>query len=428
MDTGELSNVVHVPEHAGRIVRSRLGLSGSDPLRVTFVPGPGDVAGTFDYWRSGQHDPRVPCITYSLMFYELMTQLNAYCQIIAHHRIGDSAAAAGKRFRFDQVNERSAKGWIDRVRSRAALADEIVDLTNDFNPHVVVISTHAPKRSWQPLSRGRTLILSMHNTFWPMQRPPRTLKGRLRKAMLIHMARSLDGAICTSHECARQIAALTGGRFEAEVECPQILREQALIEPDAVRDLLFLGRIERFKGVFMLIDVFEQLAAAYPYLTLTLAGSGSADTAVTQRIAASPHRDKISFVGSLESEQVHAAIAAADLLICPTMASFNEGLALVGFEAASHGVPSVLSSVVPAADLLADSCVVYEADNPEALAAAMNGLIADKKAYRDLCAATASVRQKIFDRSLSWGSGLFNALAKDPTSGDTVRSEQVMGY
>lgn len=411
MNSSALSDVVHIPDDAGKIVRNQLGLSPSDPLRVTFIPGPGDVAGTFDYWRSGRHDARVPSITYSLMFYELMVQLDARCQIIAHHPIGESAAEPGERFRFDQVTQRPAKGRIDRSRSRAELADELVALTNDFDPHVVILSTHGPSSAWKPLSRGRRLILSVHNTFWPMHRPPRSLKGRLRKAVLSHRTRALDGAICTSHECARQLATLTRDRFLAEVECPQILRTHPLAKADAVRDLLFLGRIERSKGVFMLIDVFEQLAAAHPQLTLTIAGSGSADAALAKRIAASPHQDRIAFPGRLNSDEVHVAIAKADLLVCPTMTTFNEGLALVGFEAAAHGVPSVLSSIVPASDLLANSCVVYEADNPDSLAASLSRLIGDKMAYRDLCAATASVRDKIYDRSLSWGSGLFKVLA-----------------
>ncbi|GHD98609.1 hypothetical protein U879_14145 [Defluviimonas sp. 20V17] len=411
MNSNLLSDVVHVPDDAGKIVRHRLGLSGSDPLKVTFIPGPGDVAGTFDYWRRGQHDPRVPSITYSLMFYELMEQLDARCQIIAHHPIGESAAEPGDRFRFDQVTQRPSKGRFDRARSRAQLADDLVRLTNDFDPHAVIISTHGPNRSWKRLSRGRLLVLSVHNTFWPMHRPPQGLKGRLRKAVLSHRTHVLDGAICTSHECARQLAILTGNRISAQVECPQILQTHPLAKADAVRDLLFLGRIERSKGVFMLIDVFEQLAAAHPRLSLTIAGSGSADAELSQRIAASPQRDRIAFPGRLNSDQVHVAIAKADLLVCPTMTTFNEGLALVGFEAAAHGVPSVLSSVVPAQDLLADSCIVFEADDPQALAAALSGVIENKHAYRDLCAATAAVRDKIYDRSLSWGSGLFKALA-----------------
>lgn len=414
MTSSMLSDVVHVPDDAGRIVRNRLGLSWSDPLKVTFIPGPGDVAGTFDHWRRGQHDPRVPSITYSLMFYELMSQLDAHCQIIAHHPIGDSAANPGDRFRFDQVTQRPAKGRFDRARSRAELADDLVRLTDDFAPHAVVVSTHGPNRSWKGLSRGRLLILSVHNTFWPMHRPPHGLKARLRKAVLSRRTRALDGAICTSHECARQLAILAGERISAQVECPQILRRHPPISADAARHLLFLGRIERSKGVFMLIEVFEQLAAAQPMLRLTIAGSGSAEAELAQRIAASPRRDRIAFPGRLDSEAVHRAIAQADLLVCPTMTTFNEGLALVGFEAAAHGVPSVLSSVVPAQDLLADSCVVFKADDPGALASALAGVIEDKQAYRDLCAATAAVRDKIYDRSLSWGSGLYKALAGAP--------------
>ena len=160
----------------------------------------------------------------------------------------------------------------------------------------------------------------------------------------------------------------------------------------------------------MLLEVFEKLAIQHPELTLHIAGSGGADDALKAKLAASANAKQIEFLGRIGSDAVHSTIAAADLLVCPTMSDFNEGLAVVGFEAAAHGIPTVLSSVVPAVELLGEGCAVYQADNATALEATIAGLIENPETYQKLCGATALVREKMYDRSLSWGSGLFRTL------------------
>lgn len=407
-----IDDVIVIPEGAGADLRRHLGLQHSESVRVTFIPGPGDVAGTFDYWRAGRHEPRVPIVAYSLMFYELMERLNARCQIIAIHPIGTSARSADDKFGFEQVTPLPATNRWSWMRSRRKHARDLISMVGAFDPHVIVTSTHNPPSSWKSLAQGRKLVLTAHNSFWPMGRPPKDIKGRLRKALLSSQAAALDAAICTSHECARQVADITGGRVQGEVQCPQVVARYPIQQRDVARNLLFLGRIEDSKGLFLLIDAFERVAQRHRDLTLVIVGSGSAEKALKVRLAASAHADQITFLGRVGSEEVHSAIAAADLLVCPTMTSFNEGLAVVGFEAAAHGIPAVLSSVVPAVDLLGESSTIYEADNGTALAQAISSLIEDPSAYRDRCEATSAVRDKIYDRSLSWGSGLFRALIK----------------
>lgn len=408
----DLASVISLPNGADAELRRSLKLRDGEPMRVTFIPGPGDVAGTFDHWRVQRHEPRVPTIAYSLMFYELMSRLGAECQIIALHPIGASARSAGSQFRFEHVTQLPASDRWSYLRSQRLYARDLISMVERYDPHIVVTSTHNPSAAWQRLSKGRKLILTAHNSFWPMGCPPRGVKSRLRKARLASQARALDAAICTSHECARQISEVTGGRIQGEVECPQVVERYPIETRTRARQLLFLGRIEQSKGVFLLLDVFDRLAAHHPDLSLVLAGSGTAEAALGYRLTTSPHRDRISFLGRVGSEGVHSAIAAADLLVCPTMTTFNEGLAVVGFEAAAHGIPTVLSSVVPARDLLGESCTVYEADDANALHQALSGLIESPETYRDKCRATAAVRDKIYDRSLSWGSGLFRALMR----------------
>lgn len=405
-----LSSVVLLPPDARSTLRRHLKLDDCQPLRVTYIPGPGDVVGTFAHWHAGRHEPRVPTVAYSLMFYELMSQLDAEAQIISIHPFDGSNVPASDRFHFEYLYPKPASGLPSYIQSRSAYARELVSLTNRFDPHVVVTATYNPSIAWRRLSKDRKLILSAHNTFWPMGHPPRDLKRRLRTGIVSWQTEALDAAICTSHECARQLYDMTAGRLPGRVEYPQIIERYSVEQREKARKLLFLGRILRSKGVFLLLDAFDRLAERHADLSLVIAGSGDAEGDVETRLAKSPHSDRISFLGRIDSDAVHREIAAADLLICPTMTSFNEGLALVGFEAAAHGIPSVLSSIVPAADLLEDSCTVFEADNENALCNALSTLVEKPEFYLEKCLATVNVRDNLYDRSHSWGSELFHTM------------------
>ena len=377
---------------------------------MAFIPGPGDVGGTFEHWRANRHEPRVPIIAYSLMFYELMKRLDAECLTISLHALGDVARSSRNQFHFEQIVPIAAAGRWSYFWSQHQFAKFITSIVDRFDPHIVVSSTHNPPSSWRQLSKNRKLVLTAHNTFWPQGGPPNGLKGRLRQALLAARAGALDAAICTSHECARQVSLLTNDQIPTEVECPQVVARYPIESRAEVRNLLFLGRIEEPKGVFLLLDVFEHIAGQYPELRLTFAGDGWATQQLEERLAKSRFSHRISFLGRVDSHGVHAAIAACDLVICPTMTSFNEGLAVVGFEAAAHGIPTLLSSVVPAAELLGNSCAVFKADDAASLRVRLYELIDHPEVYRDHCTATAIVREMIYDRSLSWASGLYRAI------------------
>lgn len=75
--------IYKLPTEIKQKIRANLGLEDGEKLRVSYITGAGDVAGTYGYWKEGKPDPRVPIITYSSMFYDLMGQLDAKSQIVS---------------------------------------------------------------------------------------------------------------------------------------------------------------------------------------------------------------------------------------------------------------------------------------------------------------------------------------------------------
>lgn len=406
----DFSSPIAISDSASFDLRRRIGLGDRDAIRVAYIPGPGDVYGTFQHWREKRHEPRVPIIAYSLMFYELMEKLQADCKVISINSLGSEKHISDGNFSFEQVSQRKFRGRWSYFWSQYLFSKDIVSIVNRYDPHIVVTSTHSPTLSWKKLSNGRKLVLTAHNTFWPKGLPPRSLKGQTRKALLEMQAKAIDAAICTSGECAQQISELTGGRVQGEVACPQIVDKYPIERRTTMRNLMFLGRLEAAKGIFMLLDAFEQIAEDHRDLTLSFVGDGTAENDLKARVATSPFSNRIKLLGRVNSVGVHEAISASDLVICPTMTTFNEGLAVVGFEAAAHGIPTLISSVVPAAELLGESCTIFNADDSLALGESLTCLIERPDLYRNQCSATAAVRDLIYNRSMSWGSGLFRAM------------------
>lgn len=370
-------------------------------VRTSYIGGPGDIGGTYDQWRQGQHDQRVPIVTYSAMFYELTEKLDLDAQVLIQNSVPDGGTG---RFKFESISrEKFSGGYLQWLRHERTYASALVEAVNRYDPDIIIVSSDAPSFSWRRLSRGRRLVLSAHNTFWPSGQKPRGIKDRLRFQFLSWRAKHLDGTVCVSHECSRQVKKLAGNDHKTRIAYPQILSRYTPSKSDRIASLLFLGRIEKFKGIFELLDAYQELKKDFPELTLSYAGTGKAADELVSRTQAT---DGVEYHGRLRSAEVHEAIRNADLVICPTTTKFNEGLAVVGFEAAAHGVPVALSSMVPAKDLLANGCIVFAPDSTEAISTAIRRLINNPEDYRSLKYETLKNREIVYDRTRSWGSQL----------------------
>jgi len=402
-----------LPAGAPDLLREKFKLLPNRRLRVAYVAGPGDVASTFEYWKKGNNDPRVPVITYSAMFFELVRNLDAEALLLTEPE--GLPTEQDQRFRFfrtPRVRPTERVAWYVAEYKFARL---VAARLRNYKPDVVLLGTDAPLFLFGMIPHGIKIILSAHNTFWPMGRRPDSIKARLKQALQGRALSRISSAVCTSYECSAQLAALIGRSEKIFVEIPQLpelpnLSSIQTSDRGPVRSVLYLGRIEVEKGVLDLLEAFEAITPYHSDLTLDFAGNGSADALLRDRIRNSRMGDRMRHLGLLSAEQVHSTLSRSDLLVCPTRSSFNEGLALVVVEAAAHGVPSITSSVVPARELMADACAVYPADDSDALRKTLERLIADREAYVALCDRVVQKRVQFSDSSQSWGAQLARAL------------------
>jgi glycosyltransferase involved in cell wall biosynthesis len=224
---------------------------------------------------------------------------------------------------------------------------------------------------------------------WPclMHYFPHRCGGRSPVTMFTRYARERErlaalhraGAIVTLSTFMRE-EYLRHGLAPARVTClpygppantPQPTR--ASRPPGAPRALLSIGRLERIKGVHVLLDALPlaRQILGQP-LALTIIGDGLERRELERRAAVVSRQDgvHVTFAGWVSPQERDRHLAEADLLVVPS--TWPEPLGLVGLEAAQAGVPAAAFDVGGIRDWLIDgqTGALASADPPTAAALA----------------------------------------------------------
>ena len=104
--------------------------------------------------------------------------------------------------------------------------------------------------------------------------------------------------------------------------------------------MIFLGRINKDKGVNELIQAFMEISPIYDNLFLLIVGPDDGEREKLEGIVGSEETNKIFFTGSTNEPQKY--LSASDILCLP---SYREGFGMVIIEAASVGLPSIGSDI-----------------------------------------------------------------------------------
>jgi glycosyltransferase involved in cell wall biosynthesis len=158
--------------------------------------------------------------------------------------------------------------------------------------------------------------------------------------------------------------------------------------------LLFLGWLERDKGIFELLEACRRLADNRRF-TLDVAGEGNAYAEASAFVARHGLNERVRFRGWLRGPQVHEALAEADVLVLP---SWAEGLPNALVEAMAAGLPVVATGVGAIPELIADrrSGMLVEPRNTESLARALGETIDDRELRESMARAAYGIAARDF--------------------------------
>lgn len=150
------------------------------------------------------------------------------------------------------------------------------------------------------------------------------------------------------------------------------------------------------KGILTLVEAWT--LRERPGTVLELVGETHADPAYEVKVRAvidAAPQGSIVVSGRVDDAALGAAYASADLFVLP---SRYEGYGIVYAEALSRGLPIVACDIGPVPDLVgSDAAMLVEADDEEALSAALDLLLGDP-ALRARMSAAASLRASLLPR------------------------------
>ncbi len=150
---------------------------------------------------------------------------------------------------------------------------------------------------------------------------------------------------------------------------------RARVPRAAIPRVLFVGWLDREKGVAELLEACRALAASHRF-TLYLAGEGNMTQAAQQYVAEHSLGDCVHFCGWLSQQQLREQYAQADVFVLP---SWSEGLPVALIEAMAAALAIVITPVGNVRDAVEDgtSALLVPPRDPPALRGALERLLTD---------------------------------------------------
>jgi glycogen(starch) synthase len=140
--------------------------------------------------------------------------------------------------------------------------------------------------------------------------------------------------------------------------------------------IVFAGRLVHEKGVQTLLDALRRLRAAHPGLRLAIAGTGPFENALHDRARKLRIARAVDWLGFVEDEELAPLLAAADVVVVP---SLYEPFGIVALEAAAAQAPVVVAESGGLVDLVTDRIATasFPPGDADALVRAIGAVLAD---------------------------------------------------
>lgn len=204
---------------------------------------------------------------------------------------------------------------------------------------------------------------------------------------------------------AGSICGVDAVRFQPNNEAKQKVRNELGIKPDA-KVILFVGRLNRDKGMLDLAAAFTTIAKQYPDVVLLLVGAEEDVPYSLISEICHEERERLHHVSFTATPEIY--MAAADIFCLP---SYREGFGMTIIEAAACGVPAVASRIYGITDAVEEgkSGLLFEAGNRAVLIEKLQELITNNQLRLQLGNAARQRAIKLF-------------------SGETIAAEMIKLY
>jgi glycosyltransferase involved in cell wall biosynthesis len=158
-------------------------------------------------------------------------------------------------------------------------------------------------------------------------------------------------------------------------------------------DGCFCGNLDKRKGVYDLIEVWQKIVACFPVAKLVVIGRGPESIRLTKEIENKKLQNNVILAGYLPEDQKISIMKSSRVFIFP---SYEEGWGIALSEAMACGLPAVCYRLA-AYDVFGNGVIKVEIGNKETMADAVFDLLSNQTKQKNL-----GDRAKEATRSLDW--------------------------
>ncbi|MEM8641836.1 MAG: glycosyltransferase family 4 protein [Cyanobacteria bacterium P01_G01_bin.54] len=385
--------------------------------RLLYASGPCDSLRLYNYYRQGEDDPTHFAVIYTQQFFDACKTLDAIGMAISPHiRAG---AIRDQQFTISHWPFFFKKGpaiayhlyriWLNlRLVVTALLfrADAVIVVGSWHHIYILFLLT------WL----GIPVIPDLHTKLWAPSAKRKGLSELILKLNSHLFSHGCQGILVVSDEIGSQIKAVTQNqnkpihRFFPTYRPHRFNHIKAVNLQASPFVVLYVGRIERNKGVCDLLEVAKRFAAEGQNIVFHLCGTGSELDKLREAAADANLQEQFYCHGHLLQEDLRNMYSQSNVVIAPTTNSFAEGFNKVALEAILAGRPIVTSSACPAlADVEAAAMVVPPGD-VKAYGNAILKLWQDKALYQAKCESALRMQAQFYDLRQGWQSTLESVL------------------
>ena len=248
-----------------------------------------------------------------------------------------------------------------------------------------IIHLHEPLGSTLPLTILRASQSVNVGTFHACHREPRGYQ--MMRPFVIRWFNKLDGKIAVSQPAMNFISKHFPGDYKIIPNGIDVEHFSAGVSPiesfcDGKLNILFVGRLEKRKGLRYLLGAYKEVKRELPHSRLIVVGPGARQE--YERLVSQAGLKDVVFTGYVSSEDLPRYYKTADLFCAP--ATGEESFGIVLLEAMAAGKPIVASHIEGYASVMSHSVegLLVPPKDEQALASAIIYLLSDESLRREM--------------------------------------------
>jgi glycogen synthase len=387
------------------------------PLRIIYAAGPGDIIGTYRYWKKKQEDPSIPGLTDSGQFYDLVQELgDIKALVVSSCPCKDLVNEAPFTLKHIPKKQRSGLFYhISQVTYGLRICFEAIC----FKASIAVIEEGTSHWFvWNLLYLFNIEVIpSLKCTLWPEFQPLSFKQKVLNYIDRSFFKKKVKAILSMSGVINQQIATLTNFKHPPIFNFLPIYQRKMfdnILLPNPQQrpfNILYIGRIETCKGVFDVLEIAKIFRKKkLEEIKFIFCGQGSSYEELSSKIISYNLTEVCRLEGYCDREKLKKNLEKSHVVIVPSRTSFGEGYCMVVVEGVLAGRPVITSKVCPALyDVLPAVCET-EPDHFESYAAAILELYSSPNFYQIKQKACSQVSEPFYDINNAWKVALKKAI------------------